>query len=417
MKWAVYNFLVSCYFLGIKIAAIWRADARQWVNGRMDLFSKLQKEKSQKIKGNPSIVWVHVSSLGEFEQGRNLIEQLKKSYPELAICLSFFSPSGFEVRHNYSYADLVCYFPSDKPSDVKQFLNILSPTFVIFVKYDFWFNTLKELKIRNIPYFFISMNISKNSYLRKNICSSFLEELKNARHLFLQNEENYIFLKNRGFCNLSICGDTRLDRVLQIANEKFELDTLVQFFGDFKCLVLGSSWSQELVILQECMKINSLLDWKIIIAPHEIDENHLMEIDHFFPNQTSRLSHIRQESKILIIDRIGQLSRIYKYADLAFIGGGFGKGIHNTLEPAAFLCPMCFGPKYQKFQEAIDFVEMGAAKVIYQASDLSSYLETVEQLDECQKIKTSIQNWIEKQKGATERILLFLKKEILHHLP
>ncbi|MEO6189364.1 MAG: glycosyltransferase N-terminal domain-containing protein [Saprospiraceae bacterium] len=407
--WFLYWLFIKFYFFFVSLASLWRKDARKWKEGRIDWKNKLEEKIKKLNPDNKKSIWIHVSSLGEFEQGRSLIEEIKKYKPNEFICLSFFSPSGFEIQKNYALADLVCYFPSDNSDDVTQFLDLLNPKLAIFVKYDFWFNTLKELHQRAIPYFFISMHLSEQSYLRKKIFKSLLNELRYAEQLFLQTKENYEFLYSQGFTNIEVCGDTRLDRVIQIRDNDYKLEKIEQFIAHSDVLILGSSWSTEIKLLHEIIDLPSLNSWKIIIAPHLPDSLHISEIENSFLQHTCRYSKLDVKKQILIIDEVGILSKLYKYADLSFIGGGFGKGIHNTLEAIAHLSPVCFGPHYKKFPEAIQFIEQGIGFEVNNSQDLFKLLQASKNHNLKNNIQVKIECWIKDNRGATNKIFNEIK--------
>ncbi|MEP7196810.1 MAG: glycosyltransferase N-terminal domain-containing protein [Saprospiraceae bacterium] len=408
----LYPFFIRFYFFGIKIASLWRPDAKKWIEGRKDFFQKITAQKKLKNPDNRSVIWIHASSLGEFEQGRSLIEKIKDRHQDEIIWLSFFSPSAYDVRFDYPYADIISYFPSDNMEEVDQFISIVNPKLVVFVKYDFWFNTLDLLKRKSIPYYFISMHLSTNSYLRKPIFRSLLNKLKFAKKLFLQTRENNTFLQKNNFENIQTTGDTRLDRVLQIASEEYSLEIIEVFKANSKLLVLGSSWENDEKLLWETLQLSSTENWKIIIAPHLVDEDHLRQIEDLFSGLTCRYSEINTEKKILIIDRIGLLSKIYKYANLVYVGGGFGKGIHNTLEVVAHHVPVCFGPKYQKFPEAIQFIEGGFGFEINTSEDFNELLHKAEKQNLKSQLFDKIENWILENSGATELVYQEIMKSI-----
>ncbi|NOT37842.1 MAG: 3-deoxy-D-manno-octulosonic acid transferase [Saprospiraceae bacterium] len=402
--WFAYNAFVRLLFFLFRLASLWRSDAKKWTDARKNWLPNLQDEVAQKGISRQSCIWFHVASLGEFEQGRNLLEMIKKNHPEKKIVLSFFSPSGYENLNNYSYADIITYFPSDLKEEIHMFINTINPQIAIFVKYDFWWNCLRYLYQKNIPYYFISIHLGENNYLRKPIFSTLRNELKNSAGLFFQNEENYKFFESHKFHNIHRSGDTRLDRVLDIANSDYSLPEIIEFKGTQKLLILGSAWSEEINILKQSLHHKELSDWKIIIAPHKTDPNTLSQIENVFPTTSSLYSNFQRDKQILIIDRIGLLSKLYRYADLAFIGGGFGKGIHNTLEPIAHKIPVCFGPHHKRFIEAIEFVSLGLAFEIKDYNSLLSLIANFHNVEFRNNIKNKVIDWINKSEGSTEKI-------------
>lgn len=400
--WFLYNILIRFLFFLIRLASLWRQDAKKWVKGRNFLFEDLQSKLLLIDPHKDGFIWFHVASLGEFEQGRPLIELIKKNKPNQKILISFFSPSGYEIRKDFELVDIICYFPSDLPSEINKFIDMINPSQVIFVKYEFWWNCLRYLTKKNIPYYFISVHLSPENYLRKRFFSTFRNKLKNSSGLFIQTEENFDFFKSHGFQNIHLTGDTRLDRVINIANSEYILPEIINFKGKANLLVLGSAWEPELKIIQNSLTSDILDHWKIIIAPHLVDKNTINQISNLFSDKSSTYSDIQSDRSILIIDRIGILNKIYRYADLAFIGGGFGKGIHNTLEPVAHLVPVCFGPQHKKFPEAIEFIRLGFGFEINNENDLISICKNIH--EHRLNYQSSIKNWLTSHKGASEKI-------------
>lgn len=376
----LYNIAIGAYVLGIKAAAsCGHRKAIQMEIGR-DKWDETLKEKMAAIstEGKPKIIWFHAASLGEFEQGRPLIEQLREKYPEYKILLTFFSPSGYEVRKNYKGADIICYLPYDKPSLVRQFVDIVNPEQVFFVKYEFWGNVLEELHRRQIPIYLISGIFRPKQIFFKWYGGSMRPVLKLFKHIFVQDEESKQLLAGIGINNVTICGDTRFDRVISIQQQAKHY----QWAADFRTtsdsiLVAGSSWPKDEDILLE--HFNQHPEMKLIIAPHEIHEEHIKYIISKLKRPYMRYSQL-DESKVkdvdcLIIDAIGFLSSIYRYGDIAYIGGGFGVGIHNTLEAAVYGIPVVFGPNHQAFREALGLL---AAKGGFTISDSASYSNVVD---------------------------------------
>ncbi|MFN8280477.1 MAG: glycosyltransferase N-terminal domain-containing protein [Saprospiraceae bacterium] len=402
--WTLYNLAVKIFFKSIRFAAIWRKDAKLWVEGRKNFFENLESLYVQKIHNRQSCLWIHVASLGEFEQGRPLIEKIRSEYPGLPICLSFFSPSGYEIRKNYEGADLVCYFPSDLKDEISRFIDLIRPLAVIFVKYDFWFNTLRELTYRHIPYYFISVHLPEKVYLRKSFMSPLLNELKNAEGIFVQQEEDLHFFLSRNFARVWRAGDTRIDRVLQLTEHAIEQEAVEQFIHGHPCLIAGSAWLPELHLISQIAEVLIASGWKIIIATHHTDEEILRQTEELFRGQCCRYGDSVHPGDIMIIDRIGLLNTLYRYAHLALVGGGFGKGIHNTLEPAAFGIPLCFGPNYEKFIEANDFVRLGIARVVKTSDDLLSVAQSCLDVDFVAAHKKKIGQWMHDHQGATQFI-------------
>ena len=407
----LYRILIKGYFKLLKFAAYFRTDARQWLEGRKNISSHFKNSKT--FNSQKKSIWIHAASLGEFEQGRPLIELIKKNYPDQQIVLTFFSPSGFEIQKNYTLADVVTYFLSDLRDDVEQMITLINPALVIFIKYEFWFNTLTTLDKKAIPVIFISAVFREDSYLFSIYTKTLLAKLKTVNHLFLQNETSFKLLQEKKFTNISIAGDTRMDRVLDIANQDFENEKIEQFIGNKKVLIFGSLWEDDLVIIKHDILSCITQSWKIIIAPHKIDVDSIQKIESQLPNLCTRYSEISQNSKeVLIIDSIGILSKIYRYADFVYIGGGFGKGIHNILEALAYLKPVAFGPNYQKFNEANFAIQHQFAFEVKSSGDL---FDLINQCNESRlaEIKIEIDKYLNENKAASQKIIEYLQNQKL----
>jgi len=360
------------------LASVFNRRAKQWISGRRMYDHRVTDYQTD---DHGRTVWMHVSSLGEFEQGRPLIERWREAYPNDRILLSFFSPSGFTIRKDYPLADLVFYLPLDTKKNMNALVDRLRPDLFILVKYDFWPNLLTILQQRDIPCYLVSARFRKEQYLFKPIGSSFLKLIRNFKWIFVQDEPTAQLLKNYQFGQVMVAGDTRVDAVMS-ANRKPAVHDRPRIF------IGGSTWPPEEKLLARLWKAAEFNDvagnWKLIIAPHDISEEHLLQIEALFHGATIRHSHIEgpwmkafDEHPIMIIDSIGLLSSLYACADMAFIGGGFGKGIHNTLEPAAYGIPVIFGPNWQKFMEAESLVQMGGAFPITDYDSFSAIVLTL----------------------------------------
>ena len=313
----------------------------------------------QQLEKDARYIWFHAASLGEFEQGRPLIEKIRAKYPNYRILLTFFSPSGYEVRKNYRGADIVCYLPFDKPRNVKKFLDLVNPCMAFFIKYEFWKNYLDELHKRRTPVYSVSSIFRRGQIFFKWYGGTYRNVLRNFDHIFVQNERSKRYLSKIGINKVTVVGDTRFDRVLQIRDEVKDLPLVELFKNNTMTFVAGSSWQPDEDLFIEYF--NRHPEVKLIIAPHVIDENHLVEIIRKLKRPYVRYTRADEKNvrkaDCLIIDCFGLLSSIYRYGEIAYIGGGFGVGIHNTLEAAVYGIPVIFGPKYQKFQEAIHLLE------------------------------------------------------------
>ena len=363
-------------------------------------------------------IWFHAASLGEFEQGRPLIEKIKAQDPQCKILLTFFSPSGYEVRKNYPLADVVCYLPFDTRRRVREFLDLAQPSVAIFIKYEFWANYLFELKRREIPTYIISAIFRPEQPFFRWYGAPFRALLHCYTHLYIQDDASKQLLEKAGIQgNVTVTGDTRYDRVWEIrraAKEIPEVESLLQAADGerVRTLVAGSSWPQDEEIL--IPYFNARPELKLIIAPHEIHEEHLRSIEAMLKRPALRLSAARgkdlRDYSCLIIDCFGLLSSIYRYGDIAYVGGGFGKGIHNLLEAAVYGMPVLFGPKHQKFMEAGGLIEEGGGFCISSQEELDKLMDRL--LGEEEFLRRSGQNagdFVRKRAGATQRIMELIK--------
>jgi len=360
--------------------------------------------------GEKNIIWFHCASLGEFEQGKPLMELIKQKEPNCSLLISFFSPSGFEVRKNDPIAEIITYLPADTPKNAKKFIKIVKPAKVFFIKYEYWFNYIHELTRADIPFYYISATFRENQYFFKNYGKWFLKHLKKCSRFFVQNENSEILLKKHGFSNVTITGDTRFDRVYKIARQPYSLDFVSSFKNDKKLLVAGSTWPPDERLLGKVFqKINN--KYKLIIAPHIVDKNHITQIKKIFPFcSVVCLSEYEKQNisnyEILIIDTIGILSKVYKYADMAYIGGAFKTGLHNILEAAVFEKPLFFGPHFQKFNEAVELVKKGAAFPVTRAEEITQKILFFEENPvQYASICDVCKNYISQNLGATHKIM------------
>jgi len=389
------------------LAAFFNKKAKQSIEGRKGIFEKL---KSEKFDGN--WIWMHCASLGEFEQGRPLIEKIKAEQPTQKIILTFFSPSGFEIRKNYDEADCVVYLPYDSPSNTRQFLDIVKPQKAIFVKYEFWHFYLKKLKKRKIPTYLISAVFRKEQSFFKWYGRFFRNMLSAFSHIFTQDENSIQLLKSIDFENAKAIGDTRVDRVLKIANSAKQFPEIEAFCNQSPILICGSTWPPDEAILAPFINQNLPKNWKVIIAPHDIKTKHIEQIQEHFTVPTNTYTNLeigrKNNAKVLIINNIGMLSSIYQYGKIAYIGGGFGNGIHNTLEPIAFGLPVIFGTKFQKFTEAVELVKTGGGFSISNQNELEEVFEKLLEKEEFEKASSQAQSYISTNQGATLKIYEFL---------
>ena len=346
----IYNLTMYILELGIKLAALFSDKPAKMVKGHREVFDLLKS----KIDRNAQYIWFHAASLGEFEQGRPLIERIRKEYPQYKILQTFFSPSGYEVRKNYDGADIVCYLPIDTLANAKKFIELVNPCMVFFVKYEFWHNYLNTLYQKGIPTYSVSSIFRPNQIFFRWYGKSYQQVLKTFAHLFVQNEESKQLLAGIGVKNTTVVGDTRFDRVLDICAAAKQLPLVQKFKGDALTFVAGSSWGPDEDIFIKYF--NAHPEMKLIIAPHVVNDGHLKEIESKLQRSSIRYTQATEENvgkaDCLIIDCYGLLSSIYRYGEISYIGGGFGVGIHNVLEAAVYGIPVIFGPNNKKFREA-----------------------------------------------------------------
>ena len=408
----LYNLSIWIYFLLIHIASPFNKKAKLWISGRKGIFEKIEKKvKKDLLTGQTeeNIIWFHCASLGEFEQGRPVIEKLGQ-YKEYKIILTFFSPSGYEVRHNYSGADYVFYLPIDTPANAKRFVSLIKPSAVFFVKYEFWFNYIREVKNNNIPFFVISANFRRNQHFFAWYGGWFRKQLMGITHIFVQNKESQELLKRVGVEQVTVSGDTRFDRVADIIKQVKDFQLIRKFSEGSDVFIAGSSWQPDEEIITKLIN-SEKTNYKFIIAPHLVDKPHIASlIEMVKKGHVVRYSEADEENvmyaKVLIIDCIGILSHVYQYGKVAYIGGGFGSGIHNILEAATFGMPVIFGPKYHKFREAIDLIKAGGAfSISNEAQLLNIVLKFCNAPEYLQQTAVIAKNFVQSNIGATDIIL------------
>lgn len=372
-----YNIFIKLYPAIAKIISTKNVKAKLWLEGRKNLFTELEKTFKNK---NKHIVWMHCSSLGEFEQGRPILEKLKFSYPNYQFLLTFFSPSGFEVQKNYSHADWVFYLPMDSKQNAQKFLHIVQPKLVLFVKYEFWYYYLTEIRNKKIPLLLISANFRKSQPFFKWYGNMYREMLACFTYIFVQDKSCATLLNNIGFTeNITIAGDTRFDRVIEIANQLNDIEIIEQFLDKNKTIVAGSTWLEDDEALDHYA--NTHQDIKFIIAPHQIEEERIQECLRLYKNailfsQLKNGSIHFSDYNVLIIDNVGMLSKLYKYATISYVGGAFGNdGVHNVLEAAVYGKPVVFGPEYDKYREAVELIENNGGISINNALELENIFE------------------------------------------
>ena len=406
----LYTIGIFLYSLGVRIAALFgNAKAIQWVKGR-----KAQKPALQKAQEpDGDWIWFHAASLGEFEQGRPVIEALKQEFPQYKILLSFFSPSGYEIRKDYPLADEVLYLPSDTPAHAVQWMQRHHFVAAFFIKYEFWFNYMRALKDAGIPLFYISLILKPDSYFFRWYGTWFFRQLKNVTHFFVQDEATAQLLQTNGMTNVTVCGDTRFDRVAAIARQVKPFPEVEHFIGGRQCIIAGSTWPPDEKLLVDCYS-QLPADYCLIIAPHDISASHVAQVKSLFSDsQLYTELDTQKQSKVLIVNTIGILSQLYQYARFVYIGGGFGVNIHNIQEPVTFGCPVVFGPKYKSFKEAVDLVGLEGAFSVSDVAGLSAIFNRLMTDEEFfTKASKTCRNYLNSQVGATESILKDFKKAL-----
>ncbi|RIV73721.1 3-deoxy-D-manno-octulosonic acid transferase [Flagellimonas aequoris] len=401
----LYNILVNLAWTGLHVLALFQPKIKLFVSGRKETFSLLEG----KLFPNTKTVWMHVASLGEFEQGLPILERLRSQHPNHQIVLTFFSPSGYEVKKNTPIADVVAYLPMDTMSNTTRFLDLVKPELVIFVKYEIWPNYLHQLKKRGIPTFLVSAIFSKRQVYFKFYGGFMRNSLKTFSHFFVQDENSKILLQSIGFENITVGGDTRLDRVSEILKRDNRLEFMERFKNGQFCLVAGSTWPEDEKILIDY--INSVQEpIKFVIAPHEIKPAHVEKITSTLQKKVVCYSDMEDKNlkdfDVLIIDTIGILTKVYSYADFAYVGGGFATGLHNTMEPAVFGIPIIIGPQYHGFKEAEDLVARGGIVSISDQTAFNELMRLFVENPAIAKEKGTINSsYINANVGAADRIL------------
>lgn len=398
-----YNLCITIYAILIRLVSPFYSKARKWCDGRKGMVERMRDE----IGAGEKIAWVHVASLGDFEQGRPVVDYIKENYPDYKILLTFFSPSGYEVRKNYKNADYVFYIPADTKHNVRQFLDVVNPKLAIFVKYEFWLNMLVELHKRKIRTFIVSAIFRRNSIFFNPFGRIWRKALHSFETLYVQDEASKRLLAEIGVERVVVAGDTRFDRVAAIAECAERVAVVEEFKGESRLFVAGSTWGADEEILLPL--INSNPDIKFVIAPHEMEEERIAHIEREVKGGVVRYTQLPQsgfaDKQVLVVDTIGLLSRIYGSADWSYVGGGFGAGIHNTLEPVVYGLPVAFGVKYHKYKEACDLISLGVAHSVCNAKALQEWFKELQYEDVRAEVNVKAQQYIAKHRGATEMVV------------
>ena len=406
----LYSIAIRLYSGLVAIASLFGNEkARLWWKGRKNQWENLKSNKDDEW------IWIHVSSLGEFEQGLPVMERLKSDFPKYKLLLTFFSPSGYEPRKNFQLADKVAYMPSDTRRNAERLIKNFNIKAVFFVKYDFWFNYMKVLKKNDIPLYYISALLHPDHYFFKFYSSWFRKQLFNVSHFFVQNDETAKLLKSIGIENSTVTGDTRFDRVFEIAKQSKSFPEIEEFIAGRQCIIAGSSWpADEKFIIPFSKKMPD--NYCLIIAPHDISESHIKQITSQLDNYTlysQQPTANGQQPTALVINTIGILKQIYKYARFAYVGGGFMSSIHNTQEALVFGCPVVIGPKYHKFVEAVDLVKDGGMFSVNNQQEFDDVFERLMDDDEFYNKASGIcQDYIQLSIGATNKIMKVLESKL-----
>lgn len=407
----LYNIFIQAYYFVIWLAHFFQPKAKLWIEGRKSTEKRL--ENYTKPSQN-STVWMHCASLGEFEQGRPIIEKMKDEQPETHIILTFFSPSGYEIRKNYPLADAVFYLPLDTAQNATNFLDKIQPDIAIFVKYEFWFHILHALKKQAIPTILVAAIFRKNQIFFQSYGAFFREILSCFTAFFVQNAESQQLLQHINLQNVYVAGDTRVDRVAALATNPPKNELINSFIDTRPVIVCGSTWQRDEAILLPFIHSAEGRKYKWLIVPHDVTESHIVQLTSNLKIPCVRYTKTNindiKNAEIVVIDTIGILNSLYQYGKIAYIGGGFGAGIHNTLEPMAFGLPVIFGKKYQKFSEAVICIERKGAFSIHQSIDFQNIIHYLENEDTYNAASQVAKNYIIENMGATDKIINYLKK-------
>jgi 3-deoxy-D-manno-octulosonic-acid transferase len=405
----LYKVATGTYVSLLKIAATFNPKAKLWVDGRKNF-----KQEVQSVNIDGPLIWFHCASLGEFEQGKPVMEAYKKRHPDWLLLVTFFSPSGYEIQKDFSLADFVYYLPTETNSNIKFFLEKFKPKIAVFVKYEFWYDYMAALYKRRIPLIFISSSFRSEQVFFKFYGNWFLNQLKNVEMFFVQNALSKELLESHGISKVEISGDTRFDRVLNTVNADEEIQFLEQFKYNQKIMIFGSAWKHE---TEFALKILKQLpeDWKVIFAPHEINDQKIEQFISDSNEECVKFTELdnanSQFAKVLVLNTVGHLARIYKYTDIAIVGGGFNDGIHNILEPLAFGVPVFFGKNHYGFNEAKETIDRGIGFEVESFDQfVNKALNLMNSNEELKKVQSASAKYIVDNGGATNKISAFLNK-------
>lgn len=405
----LYNVGIGIASVLFRLASTVNGKARLFVDGRKGLLARISHELED---DHSPRIWMHCASLGEFEQGRPVLEAIRREYPHFKIVLTFFSPSGYELRKNFPGADFIYYLPWDTQDNAQRFITAVNPRMVFFVKYEFWHNYSRLLRARNIPVISVSSIFRDDQLFFQSYGGFYRTILKDFTHFFVQTDGSVKLLRSIGIDNVTRAGDTRFDRVYQIVSQGEEVEVAKRFKQEQKLMVAGSCWPEDFEVLVPFINEGKM---KFIVAPHEISEESIGEFERSLQVKSVRYSRTNEEQledySVLIVDNIGMLSRLYRYGEFAYVGGAFGKGLHNILEAACYGVPIMFGNNnYQKFQEAVDLINRGGAFEISDYTDLKTRYEMLNIPENFQLACEVTKQYVEENLGATEKIMSFCRE-------
>lgn len=407
----LYNFIVFISSLLLPIIGLFNKKIKLFVYGRKETFSKISKLKNSKT------IWFHAASLGEFEQARPIIEEIKKNYPAYKVLVTFFSPSGYEIRKNYNLADVICYLPLDSKSNARKFIKEVNPALAVFIKYEFWPNILNELKSKEVPTILVSGILREKQLFFKSYGGFMKKSLEAFHHFFVQDENSKTLLNSINFENVTVAGDTRFDRVSKILEQDNSLDFINEFKNNQYTIVAGSTWQEGEELLVDYINNTASEDEKFIIAPHNIKQEAILELQKSINKKTvlfsAKADKNLSEYTVFIIDTIGILTKIYAAADVAYVGGGLKTGLHNILEPATFGIPVVIGNKYDKFKEAVDLVKIGGCISIKNKEEFTASLIHLKKDENLRRLTGVInKRYIQDNLRATKLIMNYIKNTL-----
>lgn len=407
-----YRLSILLYAFALRVASLFNPKAKLFIDGRKDLLLKIKAQMGNELRPR---IWMHCASLGEFEQGRPVLDALRLKYPQYAIVLTFFSPSGYQVMKKYKGADYVYYLPIDLADNAKQFVLNINPALAVFIKYDLWYYYLEELHKRKIPAILIDAIFRNQQGFFKWYGAVQRDMLKLLTHIFVQNESSANLLHSIGISNVTVAGDTRFDRVLSVAQSIAPIDKIQQLTARFKLIIAGSTWAEDEEMLASILP-SLPPDWKLIIVPHDVDEPRILSVEKRFSGRIKRWSNWQgatMDKQVLVIDTIGILLKLYRYSNVAWIGGGLGKdGVHNVLEAAVYGVPCAYGPIHEKYQEAVELVQNNGAVCCSTAEQFQAFLHKImKEQAYAASLSDAAQKYVSSRGGATPVIIDYLEEK------